>query len=146
MPSCILMCLNNFHHGQVLNPLNIRMEFSQHRLNKQSRNINSADALRLALADACKRYVVDPGLLYGIADSAIRTINRDIWWISRHAVGVQEYVRLLFEKSLLALPTGCFQMRAVNRTQQNYQACMFGQALCSSTSQLRDARDWYKKS
>lgn len=35
---------------------------------------------------------------------------------------------------------------AVNRTQQNYQACMFGQALRSSTSQLRDARDCYGKS
>lgn len=89
MPSCILMCLNklppwtsfkSFKHPHGVLPTSIEQAIEEY----------SADALRLALADACKRYVVDPGLLYGIADSAIRTINGDIWWISRHVVGVQE--------------------------------------------------------
>lgn len=64
------------------------------------------------------------------------------------------FVDMLWVHKSRTPPLSCFTNRvfsneiniAVNRTQQNYQACMFGKALHSSTSQLRDARDWYRKS
>ncbi|XP_061989436.1 leucine--tRNA ligase, cytoplasmic-like [Rosa rugosa] len=106
----------------------------------------SADATRFALADISDG-IDDAYFSFETANAAIVRLTKEIDWIDRMKD------KDLGKDSSLRIDSPCtFSDRvflneiniAVKRTEQNYQGCMFREALKTGFYDLQAARDWYR--
>ncbi|XP_021812475.1 leucine--tRNA ligase, cytoplasmic-like [Prunus avium] len=103
----------------------------------------SADATRFALADSGDG-VDDANFVFDTANTAILKLTKEIAWMEE----------ILNADSWRTGSPSTFADRvflneiniAVKMTEQNYQACMFRDALTTGFYGLQTARDWYKLS
>ncbi|KAL6284759.1 hypothetical protein ACE6H2_015688 [Prunus campanulata] len=103
----------------------------------------SADATRMALADAGDG-VDDANFVFDTANTAIGRLTKEIAWMEKNlsADSLRRGSPSTFADHVFLNEINI----AVKRTEQNYQSCMFREALITGFYGLQAARDWYQDS